>query len=164
MWPRPRGHRPVLPVLIAVQWLHVLGGIFWFGSTLTNNVIVLPSIKAQAPESQKAWWRAYSSRYGKLIAAVAGTTIVLGIIRGLVGGVWSVLGSAYGLTWIASLALGLGLAFIGARLTGPTAEKLASAEPAGHGANLARLSRLGRVELGLFLVLFSLMIAMRFGY
>ena len=28
----------------------------------------------------------------------------------------------------------------------------------------ARLKRLGRAEIGLFLVLFSLMIAMRFGY
>jgi uncharacterized membrane protein len=154
----------MLVVLIAVQWLHVLGGIFWFGSTLTNHVVVVPSIKAQPPESQKAWWRSYSSRYGQMIAAVAGTTILFGIIRGLLGGVLSVLGSAYGLTWIASLVLGIGLAFVGARLTGPTAERLASADHADYGAHLARLSRLGRVELGLFLVLFSLMIVMRFGY
>ena len=154
----------MLVLLIVVQWLHVLGGIFWFGSTLTNQVVVVPAIKAQTPESQKAWWRSYSARYGQLIAAVAGTTILLGIIRGLIGGVWSVLGSAYGLTWIASLLLGIGLAFVGARLTGPTAGKLASAEHADYGAHLTRLSRLGRVELGLFLVLFSLMIAMRFGY
>ena len=154
----------MLVLLIAVQWLHVLGGIFWFGSTLTNHVVVVPSIKAQAPESQKARWRSYSSRYGQMIAAVAGTTIIFGIIRGLVGGVWAVLGSAYGLTWIASLLLGIGLAFVGARLTGPSAAMLASAEPANYGAHLARLSRLGRVEIGLFLVLFSLMIAMRFGY
>jgi uncharacterized membrane protein len=154
----------MLVLLIAVQWLHVLGGIFWFGSTLTNHVVVVPAIKTQPPESQKTWWRSYSSRYGQMIAAVAGTTIVLGIIRGLVGGVWSVLESAYGLTWIASLLLGIGLAFVGARLTGPTTARLASAEYANYGAHLTRLSRLGRVELGLFLVLFSLMIAMRFGY
>jgi uncharacterized membrane protein len=154
----------MLVLLIVAQWLHVLGGIFWFGSTLTNQVVVVPAIKAQTPESQKAWWRSNSSRYGQMIAAAAGTTILLGIIRGLVGGVWSALGSAYGLTWIASLLLGLGLAFVGARLTGPTAAKLASAEHANYGAHLTRLSRLGRVELGLFLVLFSLMIAMRFGY
>ena len=154
----------MLVVLIAVQWLHILGGIFWFGSTLTNHVVVIPSIKAQPPESQKAWWRSYSSRYGQMIAAVAATTIILGIIRGFVGGVWSVLGSAYGLTWIASLLLGIGLAFVGARLTGPTAERLGSAEQANYSAHLTRLSRLGRVEVGLFLVLFSLMIAMRFGY
>jgi uncharacterized membrane protein len=154
----------MLVLLIAVQWLHVLGGIFWFGSALTNHVVVVPSIKAQPPESQKAWWRSYSSRYGQMVAAVAGTTIVLGIIRGLVGGVWSVLESAYGLTWIASVLLGIGLAFVGARLTGPATARLASAEHANYSAHLTRLSRLGRVELGLFLVLFSLMIAMRFGY
>lgn len=154
----------MLAVLIAVQWLHVLGGIFWFGSTLTNNVVVIPAIKAQKPESQTSWWTSYSSRYGNMIAAVAGATILFGIIRGLVGGVWSALGSAYGLTWIASLLLGIGLAFVGARLTGPAAEKLASEDRASYGADLARLSRLGRVEIGLFAVLFSLMIAMRFGY
>ena len=154
----------MLVVLIAVQWLHVLGGIFWFGSTVTNHVIVVPAITSQPRESQKAWWRSYSSRYGQLIAAAAGATILLGTIRGLVGGVWSILGSAYGLTWIASLLLGVGLAFVGARLTGPTAGRLGSAEQAGYSADVARLKQLGRVELGLFLVLFSLMIAMRFGY
>jgi uncharacterized membrane protein len=154
----------MLILLIGTQWLHVLGGIFWFGSTLTNNVVVLPALKTQTPESQKTWWRSYSTRYGKMIAAVAGATIVLGIVRGLVGGVWSALGSPYGLTWIASLVLGIGLAFVGARMTGPAAEKVASSEHADYAANLVRLSRLGQVELGLFLVLFSLMIAMRFGY
>jgi uncharacterized membrane protein len=154
----------MLILLIAVQWLHVLGGIVWFGSTVTNNVVVVPSLKNQTPESQKVWLRSYSARYGRMIAVVAGATIVLGIVRGLVGGVLSALESAYGLTWIASLLLGIGLAFVGARLTGPTAERLASAEHGNHGAHLTRLSRLGRVELGLFLVLFSLMIAMRFGY
>ena len=154
----------MLVLLIAVQWVHVLGGIFWFGSTLTSNVVVIPAIKAQTAESQQGWWRSYSSSYGKLIAAVAGTTIVFGIIRGLLGGVWSALGSPYGLTWIASLLLGIGLAFVGARLTGPTAGKLVSEDHAHFGANLAHLTRLGKVEIGLFVVLFSLMIAMRFGY
>jgi uncharacterized membrane protein len=154
----------MLPLLIAVQWLHVLAGILWFGSTMTNHVVVVPSIRAQPPESQKAWWVAYSSRYGQVIGAVGVATIVLGTFRGLIGGVWSILGSAYGVTWIASLLLGIGLAFVGARLTGPTAGKLASAEPASQGTLHARLSRLGRVEIGLFLVLFTLMIAMRFGY
>jgi uncharacterized membrane protein len=154
----------MLFLLIAVQWLHVLGGIFWFGSALTNHIVVIPAIAGQPPESQKAWWRSYSSRYGQMIAAVAGATILFGIIRGLVGGVWAALGSAYGLTWIASLLLGIGLAFVGARLTGRTAGRLGSAEQAGHGADLMRLKRLGRVELGLFLILFTLMIAMRFGY
>ncbi len=154
----------MLVLIVAVQWLHVLGGIVWFGSTVTNHVVVVPSMKARPPEFQQAWLRVYSSRYGRMIAAVAGATIVLGIIRGLVGGVWTGLETAYGLTWIASLLLGLGLAFVGARLTGPAAERLTSDEQAQYEANLIRLGRLGRIELGLFLVLFSLMIAMRFGY
>ncbi len=154
----------MLILIVAVQWLHVLGGIVWFGSTVTNHVVVVPSMKARQPDSQQAWLRAYSSRYGGMIAAVAGATIVLGIIRGLLGGVWTGLETAYGLTWIASLLLGLGLALVGARLTGPAAERLTSGEHAQYAANLIRLSRLGRIELGLFLVLFSLMIAMRFGY
>lgn len=154
----------MLLLLIAVQWLHVLGGILWFGSTVTNHVVVVPSIKAQPPESQKAWWRSYSARYGQVIGVVGGATIVFGIVRGLLDGVWSALGSAYGVTWIASLLLGIGLAFVGARLTGPTVGRLGSAENTSYGALITRLSSLGRVEIGLFLVLFSLMIAMRFDY
>lgn len=154
----------MLFLLIVTQWLHVLAGIVWFGSSVTNHAIVLPAIKAQPAESQKVWMRAISSRYGPTIAVVAGLTILLGLLRGLTGGVLAALGSAYGLTWIASLLLGIGLAFVGARLTGPTAERLGSAEPGTNVALFTRLTLLGRIEIGLFLVLFSLMIAMRFGY
>ena len=154
----------MLFLVITLQWLHVLGGIVWFGSSVTNHVVVVPAIKAQPAETQAAWWHAFSMRYGRIIAIVAGLTVVLGIGRGLAGGVLSILGSAYGVTWIASLLIGVGLAFVGARLTGPTAARLGSASQETSGMLQARVTTLGRVELGLFLLLFSLMIAMRFGY
>jgi hypothetical protein len=153
----------MLLLLIAVQWLHVLGGIFWFGSSLINHTVLLPAIKAQPAESQKAWLQAYGSRYGRIIGPIGGLTILLGIARGLIGGVWPILGSAYGVTWLASLVLGIGIAFVGARLTGPSVTRLAAAG-GGDGPLGARAERLGRLELGLFAVLFSLMIVMRFGY
>jgi hypothetical protein len=105
---------------------------------------------------------AYGSRYGRIIGPIGGLTILLGVARGLIGGVWPILGSAYGLTWIASLVLGIGIAFVGARLTGPSVTRLAAA--GGDGPLGVRADRLGRLELGLFAVLFSLMIVMRFGY
>ncbi|WP_337309550.1 MULTISPECIES: hypothetical protein [Candidatus Dormibacteria] len=72
-------------LLVAIQWLHVLGGIFWFGSSLTNHTVLLPAIKAEPAESRRAWLQSFGSRYGRIISPVGPLTIALGIVRGLVG-------------------------------------------------------------------------------
>jgi len=99
------------------------------------------------------------------VAAVAGATILLGILRGLSGGVLNMLPSLYGVTWMAAILLAVGVAaFEGARLS-PVVGKLIAAEgPEQIEALDQRLAGYGRIELGGFLVLFSMMIAMRFGY
>ena len=30
---------------VAVQWLHVFGGIFWFGGALFSNFVLLPAVR-----------------------------------------------------------------------------------------------------------------------
>jgi uncharacterized membrane protein len=154
----------VLWALIALQWLHILAGIFWFGSAMTLHIVAFPAFRKFPPETQREIVEAFAARYGRLVGAVAGATILLGILRGLTGGVLSVLTSPYGLTWIAAIVLAVAIAiFEGARIS-PTVGRLIAAGPEQIGALDERLANYGKIELGGFLVLFSLMIAMRFGY
>lgn len=155
----------MLWALIALQWLHILAGIFWFGSAMTVDVIAFPAFRKFPPETQRAIIEAFAARYGRLVGAVAGATILLGILRGLTGGVLNVLTSPYGLTWIAAIVLAVAIAaFEGARLSPTVGRLIAAREPEQIKALDQRLEAYGKLELGGFLVLFSLMIAMRFGY
>jgi uncharacterized membrane protein len=155
----------VLWVLIALQWLHILAGIFWFGSAMTAHLIAFPAFSTFQPETRRSIIEAFAARYGRLVGLVAGLTILLGILRGLTGGVLNVLTSPYGLTWAAAIVLGLGIAaFEGLRIS-PTVGKLIATSDAGQIQALDdRLTSYGKIHLGGFLVIFTLMIAMRFGY
>lgn len=157
--------KKVLWVLILLQWLHILAGIFWFGSAMTVSIVAFPAFRKFQPETQRAIIEAFAARYGRLVAAVAGLTIILGILRGLAGGVLSVLTTAYGLTWMAAIVLALAIvAFEGARLSPSVGRLIAASRPEEIRTLDKRIANQGAVQLAGFLVLFSLMIAMRFGY
>ncbi len=75
------------------------------------------------------------------------------------------LGSAYGLTFLASIVGAVFVIVVGARFIGPTAEKMAAATTREGVVELAgRISGYGRFETGGMLVMLGLMVAMRAGY
>jgi uncharacterized membrane protein len=152
-------------VLAGLQLLHVLGGIFWFGSLMMNLFIVLPALRSLPADAQMTWQRAASRRYGRIITPVAGLTILLGIGLGIAGGVLSLLGTPYGVTWLAAIVLGGAVGASGARLTGPTSGRAADEhDPERFSGLLTQLHRYGRMEFGGMMGLVVLMVAMRFGY
>jgi uncharacterized membrane protein len=156
-------------LLMVLQWLHVFCGIFWFGSSLYAYFILFPAVAALSPEKQAELTAPIGERTGKVIGGVASGAIVLGILRGTVFGPVRSLdflfGSAYGLTWLVSLVLGIGLATFGATVLGPLATGVGSdVSVAVRAANSAKLRRLASVELLGFLAIFTCMILMRFGY
>jgi uncharacterized membrane protein len=151
-------------VLFILQWTHVFFAIAWFGSSLTLHFLIAPATSRLPAEQQVAWYRSFGQSSGPLFAILGGLTVLLGILRGLAIGVLSVLGSSYGLTWIASLVLGIALAAWGARMTGRAAQRLMDATPQSLGAAVAHITRVGRIEVSGFFVILTLMIAMRFGY
>lgn len=106
-------------VLFAVQWLHVLGGIFWFGGTLFLNVVVIPAVIRLPLERQRDVGRSLSAQLGRIVAPVAMATILLGILRGTVFGPLkshdALVGTAYGLTWLVGLIAALATMLWGAR-------------------------------------------------
>jgi uncharacterized membrane protein len=151
------------PVLV-LQWLHILFAIAWFGGTLTVNFLVVPAAALLPAAEQAGWWKAFIARSVRYFAPVAGAAIILGIARGIAVGVLSSLTTPYGLTWIAALVLGIAIAIWGARVTNPAVARIATSTASDLEASVAAANRMGRIELGGFLVIFTLMIAMHFGY
>lgn len=152
-------------LLAALQWLHILCGIFWFGSVLSADFIVLPTLRTLGPDVQQSFLRAFVARGAPTVTAVAGMTVLLGVIRGIAGGVLNELGTAYGLTWIAAFIAGSSVLFLGTRILTPAAHRLVEM-PQGpqFETAMARVKRLTLTELAGFLVILGLMMAMRFGY
>lgn len=153
---------------IVVQWLHVLGGIFWFGGVLFSNFVLVPAIMKMSPAGQQEFGLNIS-KTARIITPIAYATIVLGIIRGTVFGpiqdVGYLFGSAYGLTWLFALAMAIALIVYAQRVIEPLREQLgrASGDPAASAALMAKAPRIFGLELIMFFAVFTAMILMRFG-
>ena len=165
------------PVIIVVQWLHVLLGIFWFGSVLYADFILIPALNTLSIPTQRSIGAAIGARANRIMPAVAFAVLILGVIRGTVfGQVKSLddLTEPYGITWLVALVLTIATIVFGLRLLGPALERL-GAMPESEALNadgspsaalttlIARVKRLSLLELGLFLAIFTCMILMRFG-
>ena len=151
-------------LIAALQWAHILFAIAWFGGSVAVAFLVTPAAARLSPDDQAGWWGAFSQQSVRYFATMAGATILLGIVRGIAGGVFSTLTSAYGLTWIASLIVSIALAAWGANVTNKAVLRIAQSAAADRPASVDRAVRFGRIELGGFLLVFTMMIAMRFGY
>jgi len=89
-------------IVVAVQWLHVLLGILWFGNALVLDVIVIPAINRLPIVAQRQVASLIGARATPIFHVVVPLIIVLGFIRGAVLGpiksIEFLLGTAYGLT------------------------------------------------------------------
>ena len=94
-------------LVFAIQWLHVLLGIIWFGNSLILALILIPTLNAFPVPVQREVGGRYGERSTRLIDVVAPLIIILGFIRGTLLGpidnVEDVFASAYGITWPVAL-------------------------------------------------------------
>lgn len=154
-------------VLIVVHWLHVLGGIFWFGGVLFSGVIVAPALMSLQPQIAAGVFATTARRATAVSEVVGSITILLGIVRGTVLGPVKSLdflfGTAYGITWGVALLLGFGILAVGHFVMGPSTEPMAAAIAAGDRAEMRRRSVPVVVNVIAFFGLFTCMILMRFG-
>ena len=155
-----------LPLLILVQWLHILFGIAWFGGTIFIELVLWPVWLRMPAASGQASYDSIEPYIRRLMAVSGSAVMLLGILRGTVfGSVRSLelVGTTYGLTWLAALILAGLLSAWGAnwhdKFVGPVWQ---------NGQLRAEaVSRLGAARLINFLgfgVILVLMILMRFGY
>ena len=100
---------------VIVHWLHVLFAVTWFGGHISRVLLVEPAVRTLPPESQAAFNRyveKYATRiYVPVIIGVGITGILRGTLFGPVKSLDALLGTPYGLTFLAAIAFGLFLAF-----------------------------------------------------
>jgi uncharacterized membrane protein len=152
-------------VQFAVQWLHVLLGITWFGYAISMYFLVTPAL-AGLPTTELQALNGRLGRIGQRVFPVVGLAVlILGFVRGTflgpIDSIAKVLGTGYGITWLVALLTTVALFVTGARFLGPTYARLATTDDVPGVSAQAR--RYALIDLGLFAVVFTCMILMRFG-
>src|SRR5260370_31565961 len=72
--------------LIVIQWLHVFSGIFWFGSTLYLDFVVIPAVMTLPLEQQRTVSKPLTRFSERVIIPAAILVILLGLERGTIFG------------------------------------------------------------------------------
>jgi uncharacterized membrane protein len=161
-------------LVVAVQWLHVLLAILWFGNSLSLATITIPAISRLPLVRQQEIGAELGVRGTRVIDIVAPAVIVLGFIRGTFLGpihdADDLLGTAYGVTWLVALVLAIATFLWGRFVIVPATQVLSRAPVNPDGSPsaeletaLARAKRVTVLELVGFLAIFTCMILMRFG-
>jgi uncharacterized membrane protein len=153
--------------LFAVQWLHVLGGIYWFGGQLFGNIALFPVVLKLPEEVQRGFMVPFLRRADRIVLPVAVSTIILGVLRGTVFGrihTLADLGTPYGIAWLTGLVVAVGVLALGVFYVVPAVRKLMTSTDTG-----VRFAQAGRrlqvaavADLLGFFVIFTAMISMRF--
>ena len=151
-----------------VQWLHVLLGIFWFGSTLYINLVFIPAVLPLSREKQQEIAARISPLTTRVLRPTAILVIALGIVRGTVLGpihsVQDVFSTTYGVTWFAALVGALALFTFIEVVFDPDIRRLNTAKTeVEYEATLGRVKILSVVELIGFFAIFTCMILLRLG-
>ena len=135
-----------LITLAVLQWLHLIFAVYWFGTILFTRMVLFPALR-QIPEHEAAVRTQLVVGPSRRLTMIASTgTVALGILRGTLTGVWSNLGTLYGITYLTALVIGvLMVSFV-------TIEW-----PSGR-------SIYQKLYVAGFPLMFTLMVAMRFGY
>lgn len=154
--------------LVIVQWLHVVLGILWFGSTLYINLVFIPAVLPFPREKQQEISARISPLTTFVLRPTAIAVITLGFIRGTFLGqlhsVQDVLGTSYGRTWLVALIGALALYTFIEAIFDPTIRRLNAAKgEAEYDATLGRVKVYAVIELIGFFAVFTCMILMRFG-
>lgn len=158
-----------------VQGLHVLFGIFWFGSVLTLTFVVVPVLGRAPQPGKQTFVGAIEQRVHHLLPPVAGATILLGLLRGTIFGpitsFQAAFGTAYGRTWTAALVFSIATLIAGARGIGGGFTRLAAmvltandVSRTAYDTQLRKIGAAGYITIAGFLATFTCMILMRFGY
>lgn len=150
-----------------IHWLHVLFAIFWFGSTLYADFVLLPAAMQMSPGAQRELGQRIGPIAERAETAAGIATIVLGVILGtIVGPIQSLtflVGTAYGITWLVSLVLALAVFAFGLWVLTPAVAGVARATtPAELEAAVARVRRYAILQLAGFLLIFTAMVLMHF--
>lgn len=154
-----------MPIEFAAQWLHILLGIFWFGSVMFADFVLGPGLVRMTAASQREFGINVGLRTTRIMTIVAIGVVAVGFVRGTyLGDVKSVddLGTTYGLAWLVSLVAGVFLILWGTFVSAKALESIGSVAEADAPAMMRRALQRASIELVGFLVVFTAMIVMHY--
>ena len=98
------------PDLFIVHWVHVILGIYWFGSVIWTRLVLFPALATLPPEEDEHVRTAIQVGRSRVLTRIAAVgTVALGILRGLMDDVLDRLDTSYGATYLAAAALGIAM-------------------------------------------------------
>lgn len=157
----------LLIATIAVQWLHILAGIFWVGGQLFGALVVWPVLLAGPADRARETLGSFGRIGGPVMSVAAQLTLWLGVARGtLMGPVRStdvLLGSAYGLTFVAALLLTVAAMIYGGRTRGALMARMWHPDGTWQTGGARWIRRRNYTSLGLLGGVIACMVLMRFG-
>jgi hypothetical protein len=162
---------------IIVQYAHVFSGILWIGGGFYTLLVQTPSVLQAPPAARGPVMAELAPRQVRYLLRVAEITIVTGILNALLTGRLVDLGEAFRTRWGVMIFLGavlaIGLYVLIQIAVKPTvfgllaAGRRAAAGDAAAGAEaasaVARLRRLGYVQVAIGAVIVLAMVIARFG-
>jgi uncharacterized membrane protein len=164
--------------LIVIQWLHVLLGVFWFGSTLYLDFVVIPAVMTLPLEQQRTVSKPLTLFSDRVLIPAAILVIALGLLRGIVFGPVQSLdflfGTAYGITFLIAFLATVATFLWGHFAIGRAAQRLETfsltevMKSSGtvaltFASQVQRVKLFALLQLFGFFVIFTCMILMRFG-
>ncbi len=156
----------------------MLLGIFWFGSTLYVDFVVIPAVMTLPLEQQRTVSKPLTLFSDRMLIPAAILVILLGLLRGTIFGpvrsLGFLFGTAYGITFLIAFLAALATLSWGHFVLGRAARhpetfqltevmKSAGAVAFAFAAQMKRVKLLALLELFGFFVIFTCMILMRFG-
>ena len=144
-------------LLVVLVWIHLLSVILWFGGSALMAFVIGPVLGATGSET-RALTGNIAARSHRYYAAAGGVAILSGLILAWLTGRFS-----SPLMWVV-IVIAVFLAYWGAQITGRAADAIAAANDAERPAAIARMVRSGTIEIAGFVIAFTLMVLVRFGF
>jgi uncharacterized membrane protein len=160
---------------ITVQFLHVFSGVLWIGGGLYTLFVQLPALMASPPAARGPVLAQLAPRQVRYLLRVAEVTIATGVLNVFASGRGQQLSDPLSSRWAIVLTIGILLALGLYGLTraaivpairrmlalGPQAAAGDAAAAAEAGRIVARLRRLGQVQIGLGVLIILAMVTAR---
>ena len=105
-------------IVAVIEWLHILGGITWFGGYIFLDFVVWPALLGMPARAGREAHQAIFPIASRTMSLVAPATVLLGAVRGTILGdlrSMATLATPYGLTWSVALVVSIALMIWGAQ-------------------------------------------------
>lgn len=161
---------------VVVQFLHVFSGVLWIGGGLYTLFVQTPALLAAPPQARGPVLGQIIPRQVNYLLRLGEATVALGVLNVFASGKARLLQEALGSRWAIAILVGAILALvllaIGHAILKPSAMRLLELGPRAAGGDaaagaqvatiIARLRKIGYVQIALGLLIVAAMVLARY--